>query len=235
MPTARRVGALMLLAGATWLLGTLIPARAVVASRTTGAPTMSYPTGRLRRDNGRVHGRRRLPDGSGGTVGAQRLGDPCDGGADRVAAVDVFLRTSGPARKAGRAALGASLAFAGVLALGAIGRLAGWGAELAMLLLYDAVVSAVAFALLLELRFGRWVDAAAADLVVGLGDGASASLQTQLRRAMGDPSVVVGYWAPDVGRYVDDAGDHCVPGRGRVVTWWTTTARRWPFSSTTPL
>ena len=123
-----------------------------------------------------------------------------------VAAVDVFVRTSGPARKAGRPALAAALAFAGVLALGAIDRLAGWGAGLAMLLLYDAVVTAVAVVLLLDLLFGRWVDATVADLVIGLGGEASASLQTQLRRAMGDPSAVVGYWAPDIGRYVDDAG-----------------------------
>jgi len=44
-----------------------------------------------------------------------------------------------------------------------------------------------------------------ADLVIGLGGEASAGLQAQLR-AMGDPSVVVGYWAPGIGRYVDDAG-----------------------------
>ena len=123
-----------------------------------------------------------------------------------VAAVDVFVRTSGPARKAGRPALAAALAFAGVLALGAIDRLAGWGAGLGMLLLYDAVIATVAVVLLLDLLFGRWVDATVADLVIGLGGEASASLQAQLRRAMGDPSVVVGYWAPDVGRYVDDAG-----------------------------
>ncbi len=75
-----------------------------------------------------------------------------------------------------------------------------------MLLLYDAVITTVAVVLLLDLLFGRWVDATVADLVIGLGGEASASLQTQLRRAMGDPSVVVGYWAPDVGRYVDDVG-----------------------------
>ena len=123
-----------------------------------------------------------------------------------VAAVDVFVRSSGPARKAGRPALAAALAFAGVLALGAVDRLAGWGADLAMLLLYDTVITAVAVVLLLDLRFGRWVDATVADLVIGLGGEASASLQAQLRRAMGDPTVMLGYWAPDSGRYVDDIG-----------------------------
>ena len=40
-----------------------------------------------------------------------------------------------------------------------------------MLLLYDAVVTAVVVVLLLDLRFGRWVDATVADLVIGLGGG----------------------------------------------------------------
>jgi hypothetical protein len=75
-----------------------------------------------------------------------------------------------------------------------------------MLLLYDAVIATVAVVLLLDLLFGRWVDSTVADLVIGLGGEASASLQVQLRRAMGDPSVVVGYWAQDIGRYVDDGG-----------------------------
>jgi signal transduction histidine kinase len=75
-----------------------------------------------------------------------------------------------------------------------------------MLLFYDTVVAAVVIVLLLDLRFGRWVDSTVADLVIGLGGEASASLQAQLRRAMDDPSVVVGYWAPEINRYVDDAG-----------------------------
>ncbi len=72
--------------------------------------------------------------------------------------------------------MAAALAFAGVLALGAVDRLAGWGADLAMLLLYDRAITAVAVVLLLDLRFGPWVDATVADLVIGLGGEASASL-----------------------------------------------------------
>ena len=159
-----------------------------------------------------------------------------------VAAVDVFVRSSGPARKAGRPALAAALAFAGVLALGAVDRLAGWGADLAMLLLYDTVVTAVAIVLLLDLLFGRWVDATVADLVIGLGGEASASLQTQLRRAMGDPSATGRLLGS--GRSVDTSTTSAppvrAPGRpadpGRAPTSRTTafrsrrscTIQRWP-------
>ncbi len=204
--SARRVAALMLLAGATWLLGTLVPAMLLLHRGPLVHLHISYPTGRLRRPLAAM------------TVVVAYVTAIVEPWARNdwltlavavliaVAAVDVFVRTSGPARKAGRPALAAALAFAGVLALGAVDRLAGWGAGPAMLLLYDVVITAVAVVLLLDLLFGRWVDATVADLVIGLGGEASASLQTQLRRAMGDPSVVVGYWAPEIGRYVDDAG-----------------------------
>ena len=220
--SARAVGALMLLTGGAWLLGTLLPAALLLHRGPLVHLHISYPTGRLRRPLAIV------------TVAVAYVTAIVEPWARNdwltmavavliaAAAVDVFVRTSGPARKAGRPALAAALAFAGVLALGAIDRLAGWGAGLAMLLLYDAVVAAVAVVLSLDLRFGRWVDATVADLVIGLGGEASASLQAQLRRAMGDPSVVVGYWAPEIGSYVDDAGAPLrlpTDQRTRVVTY----------------
>ncbi|HVK45138.1 MAG TPA: ATP-binding protein [Micropruina sp.] len=222
LQSARAVGALMLLTGGTWLLGTLVPAALLLHRGPLVHLHISYPTGRLRRPLAIV------------TVAVAYVTAIVEPWARNdwltlavavliaAAAVDVFVRTSGPARKAGRPALAAALAFAGVLALGAIDRLAGWGAGLAMLLLYDTVVAAVAIVLLLDLRFGRWVDATVADLVIGLGGEASASLQAQLRRAMGDPSAVVGYWAPEIGSYVDDAGTPLrLPAdpRTRVVTY----------------
>ena len=204
--SARGVGSLMLLAGGTWLLGTLVPAVLLLHRGPLVHLHISYPTGRLRR---------LLAIGTVVVAYVTAIVEPWARNdwltiavslLIAIAAVDVFVRTSGPARKAGRPALAAALAFAGVLALSAIERLAGWGSALAMLLLYDSVVAAVVVVLLLDLFFGRWVDSTVADLVIGLGGEASASLQAQLRRAMGDPSVVVGYWAPGIGRYVDDAG-----------------------------
>ena len=219
MPTARRVGALMLLAGAVWLLGTLVPATLLWHRGPLVQLTLTYPAGRLRRATAVFTVFFAYLTSVLETLARNDWVTLAMGALICAAAIDSFRQTSGPARKSGRVALGASLAFAGALALGALGRLVGWGADLAMLLLYDAVVSAVVLALLLELRFGRWVESAAADLVVGLGDGASASLQTQLRLAMGDPTVVVGYWAPAVGRFVDELGaDLPAQDEARVVT-----------------
>jgi hypothetical protein len=167
----------MLLSGGTWLLGTLVPAALLLHRGPLVHLHISYPTGRLRRV---------LAVATVVIAYLTAVVEPLArndwltlvvAGLVSLAAVDVFARTTGPARKAGRRALAAALAFAGVLALGAVDRLAGWGAAPAMLLLYDAVIATVAIVLLLDLLFGRWVDATVADLVIGLGGEASASLQ----------------------------------------------------------
>lgn len=202
-----RVGPLMILSGFGWLLGTLVPALVLVHRGPLVHLHISYPTGRLHRTLAIV------------TVAVAyvvALVEPMTrndvltlvlAGLISVAAVDMFVRTAGPARKAGVPALIAAFAFAGVLTLGAVGRLAGWGVDRQMLLLYDGVVTSVAILLLLDLLYGRWVDSTVADLVVGLGDAESVSLRDQLRRAMGDSSVEIGYWIPEQETYVDDAGN----------------------------
>ena len=203
---ARGVGLLMLLSGGTWLLGTVVPAALLWHRGPLVHLQISYPTGRLRRVLGATTATvayltaivEPLAHNDWVTLGVAVL--------IAAAAVDSFVRTSGPARKAALPPLAAALAFAAVLALGSVDRLAGWGGQLAILLLYDTVVAAIAAVLLLDLLFGRWVDSAAADLVIGLGGETSASLQGQVRRAMGDPSVVVGFWDPVGDRYVDDVG-----------------------------
>lgn len=217
-PGGRRVGGLMLLGGVTWLLGTVLPAAVLWHRGPLTQLTLSYPTGRVRRPLAVA------------AVGAGYLTAIVPGLARNdaatltlaalicVAGVDGFRRSTGPARKAGRITLGASLGFAGVLTLGLAARSAGWPTALVTLLLYDVIVVAAVSVMVAGLRFGHWGGSAAADLVIGLGRDASASLQAQLRRAMGDPSVVVGYWAVD--RYVDELGDELVlpDGPARVVT-----------------
>jgi signal transduction histidine kinase len=139
-----------------------------------------------------------------------------------TAAADVFLRTSGTARRAGIPAFAAALAFASVLALGAVTRLAGWNADRAVLWAYDIVIACVAVVLLIDLLRGRWAEAVVTDLVVDLGKRADPlTLRDELGRALGDRSLVLGYWLSEEGRYVDDAG-HAVelpqPGASRAVT-----------------
>ena len=124
-----------------------------------------------------------------------------------AAALEGFLRASGTARRAGVPALAAALAFASVLAFGAVERLAGWDADRASLWAYDIVIACLAVVLLVDLLRGRWAEAVVADLVVDLGKRADTlTLRDELGRALGDRSLVLGYWLSEEGRYVDDAG-----------------------------
>jgi signal transduction histidine kinase len=122
-------------------------------------------------------------------------------------ATSVFLPTLGPTRRASLPALGAALAFAGVLGLAAVQRIIGWQITDAVAWTYDVVVVGVAFVLLADLLRGRWAEAVVAGLVVDLGGHSGiGGLSGALARALGDRSLVVGYWLPDERRYVDDAG-----------------------------
>jgi signal transduction histidine kinase len=139
-----------------------------------------------------------------------------------VVAVAAFLRTSGTARHAGVPALLAALAFAGVLDLGVVNRVAGWRADRAVLWVYGAVVAGAVLVLLVDLVRGRWGEAVVRDLVVDLGGREdTGTLRDEMARALGDPSLVLGYWLAEEGRYVDDTGravDVGTPGQGRGVT-----------------
>jgi hypothetical protein len=216
-----RVGMLLVAAGGCWFLGSLWSAALFLHRGPMVQLHLSYPTGRVRRPP------------TVATVVAAYVVAVLEGFVDNpwltlglavivaVAAIDVFMRTSGKARKAGGPALGAALAFAGVLALSSANLLLGWDADRQVLLAYDATICAVAVVLTADLLRGRWTDATVADLVTQLGGHTdTAGLQGELRRALGDPILTVGYWLAEVGAYVDEAGTVLeVDGRdGRAIT-----------------
>src|SRR5262249_28074750 len=80
----------------------------------------------------------------------------------------------------------------------------------------------IAVVLLVDLLRGRWSDAVVTGLIVDLGATADAgTLRAKLARALGDPSLVVGYRLPETGAFVDDAGrpvELPEPGSGRTAT-----------------
>ena len=63
-----------------------------------------------------------------------------------------------------------------------------------------------------------WERAEVADLVVELGEARSGTLRDELARALGDPSLQVGYWVPESAGFVDSGGRPVRvpdPGSGR--------------------
>jgi signal transduction histidine kinase len=82
-------------------------------------------------------------------------------------------------------------------------------------LAYQAVLVAIAGGLLVGLLSAPWERAAVTDLVVELGEARSGTLRGELARALGDPTLEVGYWVPETGQFVDaDGRPLSLPGSG---------------------
>jgi signal transduction histidine kinase len=217
-----RVGPLMILAGYTWFAGNLWSQLLYLHRGPLVHLHISYPTGRLRRRLAQVTVVAAYVDAVIEPIAGNDVLILVLAALVAAAALDGYLRSSGTARRAGTPALVAALAFAGVLAFGAIQRLAGWDADRQALWAYDVVIACLAIVLLVDLLRGRWAEAVVTDLVVDLGQQADTrTLRDELGRALGDRSLVLGYWLAEEGRYVDDAGrsiDLPEPGAARAVT-----------------
>jgi signal transduction histidine kinase len=134
-----------------------------------------------------------------------------------------YGRAVGGARRARlvalQAAAGLSLALAGTAAARLLlpsGEVSG-----ASLLVYEVALCVLAGDLLAGLLIGPWQQTTVADLVVELGEARSGTLRGELARALGDPSLEIGYWLPDRAGFVDAEGRVLSlpdPGSGRSVT-----------------
>ncbi|MFG1625287.1 sensor histidine kinase [Kribbella sp. NPDC049227] len=206
--TGGRVGLIMIAAAGCWFLGTFVAPFLFLHRGPLVHLHISYPTGRLRRPIAWItvmiayavsllEAVVRTP---WLTLGLAVL--------VAAAAVDVFARTSGRARKAGWPALIAALTFAAVLAFSCANLLLGWEADRLVLFVYDTTIAVLALVLTADLRSGRWTDATLSDLVTQLGGGGpgTGGLRGELQQALGDPTLVVGYWVPDQAQYVDERG-----------------------------
>jgi signal transduction histidine kinase len=201
------VGPLMLAAAACWFVGSIWTVALFLHRGPLVHLHISYPTGRIRRPLAIVTVICAYAVSIVEAIGANPWVTLAMAVLVGVAAADIYARTSGPARKAGGPALAAALTFASVLALSAANQLLVWENDLLVLLLYDLAICVVAAVLAADLLWGRWSEATVADFVTQLG--ARPDLDTlagALQNALGDPSATLGYWMPDLRRYVDDSG-----------------------------
>ena len=132
-----------------------------------------------------------------------------------------YVVAAGRARRDRLTALQAAVALGAVLIGGAAARLAVPSGDAVdpALLAYQTVLFAVAIGLYARLR--RPEASALADLVVELGETRSETLRVRLARALGDPTLELGYWAPEARAYLDEAGAVLAipePGSGRSAT-----------------
>lgn len=213
-------GVLLAASGFTWFLGNFTDQALYLHRGVLIHLLLSYPGGRLR------PGWEYALAGAGYTYAAVESATGNDavtiGAAVLLTAAATlrYRRAGGSEAPARGLALGAAAAFSVVLALGASLRLATLGGATAVLWSYDLVVALIGGALCAGLLWGGWARAAVTGLVIDLGDPRRAgTLRDRLARALGDPSLLLGYWLPDEGRYVDESGATVEPDRtGRALT-----------------
>ena len=118
---------------------------------------------------------------------------------------------------------GATVLSLALLLVVAPGRGGAFGFDSAMILgAYELLLAGLALGLVIALVRGVSTERAVADLVVELGGGSDAgTLRGRLARALGDPSLEVGYWLEESSSYVDERGRLLSlpsPGSGRRLT-----------------
>jgi len=215
-----RTGLLLTLAGVAWFLGTFASSGesvyadfgAVVVTLHRGPlvhALLSYPSGRFE------SGTERAAVMFAYVLSAIAVvAETAEAGIVLAVIVLVvgalrFVRATGPQRRARLPAAAGSAAFAVVLLVSGLTRLAGSSASLdrGVLWAYQVVLAGIAIGLALDLVLGRWVRATVTGLVVDLGEVAEAgTLRDRLAITLGDRSLVFGYRLADRGIYVDDWG-----------------------------
>jgi signal transduction histidine kinase len=120
-----------------------------------------------------------------------------------------YLGAAGPRRAESAPALAAAVGFGAILVVGSSVRLAGASSSVDDLVLwgYDVVLFAIALGLTVDLVVARWTRATVTGLLVDLGkSGEIGTLRDRLAYALGDRSLMIGFWLPEEERYVDEKG-----------------------------
>lgn len=202
----RGAGVLLAATGFTWFLGNLGGAALYLHRGPLVHLLVTYPSWRARSRLGLA------AVAAGYAVAPAAPVWPGEGAtiafALAVAAVAAreYAASAGRTRRDRLTALHAAAAFGVALAGGAAVRLALPSGEASdpVLLAYQAALLMVALVLLVKLREPE--PSAVADLVVELGEARPATVRAALARALGDPSLQVGYWSAETDAYFDEDG-----------------------------
>ena len=214
-----RTGLLMVATGFTWFVGNFAAlSPGVVASMAATGKflhrgplihlVLSYPHGRISSKPGRAvvaagYAAAVIPMAWDNEIATLVLAALVVG-----ASAHEYHQGVGRGRRARLVALAAAVGFALAVAGGAAARLALPASEVSYgsLLAYQLVMCAIAAGLFAGLSARFWERADIADLVVELGAAQPRTLRTALARALGDPSLELGYWLPDTESFVDSDG-----------------------------
>jgi signal transduction histidine kinase len=201
-------GALLVAAGAAWFAGNFTPLLLELHRGPLVQLVLAYPHARPRRRWELV------PVAAGWILALTTLawrGDPTTlvlAALLVLVAVVGFQSSTGLERRERSYGLAGTVWLAGTLATAAALRLgfAGGAEGRVALHLYEAGLASLAVFLVWGLLHVPWQRAAVTDLVVKLGDSQTVTLRDALARALGDPSLEVGYWLEEAEAFVDWQG-----------------------------
>jgi hypothetical protein len=190
---SNRTGALLAGAGAAWFMGSLFDPFLYLHRGLLLHVLLVYPTGRASTAEDRVA----VAAGYVAAFATPVWRDEFSSIAAAAVLVIVLLgrcvTAVGRLRRARRLALDAGVALAAVIGGGALARLAlpSGDADELVLLVYEAVVVAVACWLAVGIVNRPWEHVPLTDLVVDLAERSGMSLENRLARALGDPTLQV--------------------------------------------
>jgi signal transduction histidine kinase len=216
-----RVAVLLAATGLAWLAGSVVPEALYLHRGPLVHLLLSYPSGRLARGPAQAVVAAAYLDGAIEPIGHNAVVTLLLFAATLTVAVTGYVGAVGPRRRARAISTAGTAAVVGVLGLGAVSQLAGWGGDAAILVGYECALVAIALGLLADLR-RDWSQAAVTGLVVDLGENwEPLTLCGRLARALGDPSLELGYWLGPGQGYTEEGGRPlALPDRssGRMVT-----------------
>jgi signal transduction histidine kinase len=200
-------GPIMAAAGLAWFLGTFWSPALYLHRGPLAHLMLSFPSGRLSSKREQVAVAAAYVYAADYLVAANDYATIAFALGLVVISARRYFVAGGPQRRARLSAFAAVAAFGVVLGEGAAVRLAGVGTGRAELAVYDVVVCLIAVGLFADLLWGRWSQAAVTGLVVDLGEpSAAGTRRDRLARALGDPSLELGYWFREQGRYLQESG-----------------------------
>ena len=125
-----------------------------------------------------------------------------------VVSAATYARSVGAARRVRLISLEVAVLLGGTIAVGAITRLVTdrTSVDPLLLLTYESTLVVAGLGLVGGLLSRSAERAAVTDLVVELGEARSGTLRGELSRALGDPSLEVGFWDPERGEFIDHEG-----------------------------
>lgn len=215
-----RAGALLVLSGACWWAGAILPALLALHRGPLLQLIATYPSGR-------IHNRAALMTVLLGWVMAL-AGGIVSGPWSLLVAATLFggaatLRATRAVAR-GRRILApevvGGLSLAAVLVIAAANLRFDLDADLGVAVTYDVVVAFVVVALGADLLRAQTADDISAEVLTSLGPPAGdvPGLQPQLRRILGDPGLTIGYWSLERGTFVDQDGREVEPANHSATT-----------------